>query len=225
MPMSSAVRETVREIKKIFESPGYLRDLSELSCYAESIMQERPMVYLLSKYLYEQGHKFELEQSHKYDKGHRKHDLVVDKTIIEFKFHYDFDIDSYLRRELSRYKTHKQLWEAVKRRKIHKSWSITPGIYKDVVENKADIFVWVICARNLRRVNKDARSRINQSEEQNNYNKHHKYGSTKFLAPVDSLLGKLQKLRKFSIDDEVIITTKPSNHFPSIYYLRLCEFE
>jgi hypothetical protein len=192
-------------------------------------MQERPMVYLLSKYLYERGHKFELEQSHPYGEGYRKHDLVVDKTIIEFKFAYDFDIDFYLKKELAKYKPDSLLWEAVKKG-IHPTRSVTPGVYKDVMENKAHIFVWVICARDLRDVVKnnevkDAHGRINQIEEQLKYNKRNGYGSTEFLKSVDLLLNKLQGLRPFSMDDEVTITTSPRRHFPSTYYLRLCEFE
>ena len=214
--MASTASTLWSEIKKIFNSPEYLHDLSELSCYAESIMQERPMVLLLSKYLYEQGHKIELEKD--------KHDLVVDGASVEFKFAFDWHIDFYLKKELAKYTPDSRLWEAVEKG-IHPGWSVTPHIYKDVHEKEADIFVWIICARDLKGVNPDDRSRIADNPQQLKYNNKYGYDSTEFLKSVDSLLQKLQKLRPFSIDDEVIITTKPSNHFPSTYYLRLCEFE
>jgi hypothetical protein len=227
----ASTASTVREIKRIFESPEYQSDLCELSSYAESIMQERPMVYLLSKYLWRQDPKIELEKRFKLeerDKYGRQHDLVVGETSVEFKFAYDFDIN-YLVRELAKYKPDSLLWEAAKEG-IHPTRSVTPGVYKDVIENKADIFVWIICARDLSGVNKDdlkdAPGRINQSKEQLAYNRKYRYGSTEFLKPVDLLLNKLQdKLQgrgSFSIDEVKIIT---DGHFPSTYHIKLCEFE
>ena len=210
----ASTASTVREIKKIFESPEYLHDLSELSCYAESIHQERPMVLLLSKYLYEQGHKIELEKG--------KHDLVVDGATVEFKFAFDWHIDFYLKKELAKYRPDSRLWEAVESRDIHPGWSVTPRIYKDVLKKGADTFVWIICARDLEGVNPDDLSRIADSPQQLKYNRENP-GSTEFLALVDLLLNKLQGRRPFSIDKKVEIRT--SGHFPSTYYLRLCEFE
>lgn len=218
---------TVREIKRIVESPEYQCDLEELSSYAESIMQERPMVLLLSKYLCRQGHKLELEYRRKLeqkDRYRKQYDLVVDGTLIEFKFHYDWHIGVYLEKELAKYKPDSLLWEAVRDpKKINPGWSVTPHICKDVLEKKPDIFVWIICARNLDDVKDDDLRPINDNHAQKNFNKNgNPYGSTKFLAPVDSLLGKLKKRRGFS-DEMTIIAT--DGHFPSTYYLKLCEFE
>ena len=220
---------TVREIKKIFESPEYQSDLSELSSYAESIQQERPIVYLLSKYLYPR-HKIELEKrlplEQPVEQGKQKRsicDLVVDGRKIEFKFCYDWHIDFYLKKELAKYTPDKRLWEAVKNPKdIHPGWSVTPHIYKDVLEKEADIFVWIICARDLKDVNRADVRRIADNPQQLKYNGDNP-GSTEFLASVDLLLNKLQGRRPFSIDKNVEIHT--SGHFPSTYYLRLCEFE
>lgn len=210
------------EIKRVFESPAYRSDLAELSTYAESIMQERPMVLLLSKYLHKQ-HRIELEQGYPCGKGHGKRDLVIDGTTVEFKFHYDWHIDSYLKTELGRFERDGQLWDAVQRKKIHRSWSVTPRVYKDVCEKRPDIFVWAICERNLRPVsNKAALDRICQSKEQLAYNGRKGYGSKEFLKSVGLLLEKLQGLRPFSIHDLALAT---NGHFPSTYHIKLCDFE
>jgi hypothetical protein len=231
---------TVSELKEIFEDPEYIVDLSELSSYAESVMQERYMVLLLSKYLYRR-HKIKLEKhlpleqqlEQRDEQGKQKqgiHDLVVDGTKIEFKFHYDFDIHNYLRKELVRYEdrtaTNDEFWEAVRTGKTT-TWSITPGIYKDVGTKKADIFVWVICARNLNGVKEADLEFINQSDKQEKYNKRNGYGSAAFLKSVnpllERLLERLKGLRQYSIEEVRISTT--GSHFPSTYHLRLCKFE
>lgn len=225
---------TVREIKEIFEGSKYKGDLSELSSYAESVMQERYMVLLLSKYLYPR-HKIKLEKHFPLAQPgkHGIHDLVVvepsDETSIEFKFHYDFDVHYYLTKELDKYKgeTDEGFWKAFEK-EIHTTWSITPGIYKDVWTKKADIFVWVICERDLSGVKEADLDFINQGVRQQKYeNKLIESGSkesisTKVLESVNSLLERLKR-RPYSIEEVRISTT--GCHFPSTYHLRLCKFE
>src|SRR6516164_10769852 len=70
------------ELRELFRSDEFQRDLSEMSCYLASIMQERPIVFLVAKYLRRRGCKFDLED--------KRHDLSVDGKRIEFKFHFSF---------------------------------------------------------------------------------------------------------------------------------------
>ena len=46
-----------QDIKNILDSSDFQSELEEMSSYAASMKQERPIVLLLSKYLWRQGHK------------------------------------------------------------------------------------------------------------------------------------------------------------------------
>ena len=60
---------TGTELRDLFLSPGFTQGLTEMSSYLASIMQERPIVYLLAKCLWRRGYKFELED--------KRHDLSL----------------------------------------------------------------------------------------------------------------------------------------------------
>ena len=66
------------ELRDLFLSPDFKQGLEEMSSYLASIMQERPIVYLLAKCLWQRGYKFELE--------YKRHDLSVNGKRVEFKF-------------------------------------------------------------------------------------------------------------------------------------------
>lgn len=201
---------TAKELRAILESPEYVRDLADLSAYAASIKQERPMVLLLAKYLHRRQYRFALEEG--------GHDLVVDGTRIEFKFHYDFDIQQRLVKELE-----KHAGDIVEVSKAaHKTWSVIPGIYKDVISPKnADIFVWIICARDLDTLTDEDLKRVCVGRQQKRHNRDNPYGSDRFLLIVDAFLESLQQLRKFSVETATIAT---KGDFPSSYHFWLCEF-
>jgi hypothetical protein len=205
---------TAKELKYRFESPKYKHDLQELSSYAASIKQERPMVLLLAKHFHQQSYKIALEQHH--------HDLVVDGTTIEFKFHYDFDIPK-LQKELNKHVGDiERVWKAAQEGELSKSWSIIPGIYNDICLKRPDIFVWIICARDLSKLTGDDLSSVCLGSRQVNYNEVHPYGPDSALLEVaDRFLEKLQGFRKFSLETATIAT---NGDFPSSYHLRLCDF-
>jgi hypothetical protein len=204
-----------RELMAILESPEYQRDLEEVSSYAASIKQERPMVLLLAKYLHRQGYTFRLE--------HKHCDLVVDGTRVEFKFHYDFDITVKVQRELRNHSGDiKQVWMASQARKRKHGWTVIPGIYGDVCGKDCDIFVWVVCARDVTTLTDDRLTRVCFGSDQRKYNGRNPYGmSTQVVDAMAAFLKKLRLCRPFSLA-AATITTK--GDFPCTYYLRLCTF-
>jgi hypothetical protein len=205
---------TAEDIKAIFESSGFKSDLEALSSYAANIRQERPIVHLFAKHFWQRRHKFALEK--------KRCDLVVDETRIEFKFHFDYDMLS-LQKELNRYDGDiEKLMEAVSKRELSRTWTVSPGIYKDVIVKRPDIFAWILCERDLSKLTNDEISRVCIGNHQRKYNRNRPYESNReFLEVADGLLLKLQELRKFSLEKATIITNEG---FPSVYHLRLCDF-
>ena len=127
-------------------------ELGELSSYLASIMQERPIVNLLAKCLWKRGYKFELED--------KKRDLFVNGKRLEFKFNFD-RCEVVLAGEVAKYGDKlKGMWELVQAGAIQKSWAVLPKIYEDTCVRKPDIFVWIICSRDLSKVADDDLKRI-----------------------------------------------------------------
>ena len=60
---------TGTQLRDLFLSPDFKQGLTEMSSYLASIMQERPIVYLLAKCLWQRKYKFELED--------KRHDLSL----------------------------------------------------------------------------------------------------------------------------------------------------
>jgi len=195
-------------------SSEFKHDLEELSSYLASIMQERPIIYLLAKFLRKKGLKFQLEAKHK--------DLVVNNTHVEFKFNYD-RVGEVLNDELTKHMNNpKGMWADLKGGRIKGKWGVIKRVYEDVCDKKPPIFIWIICARDLSKVVQDDLKRICIWREQRNYNKKHPYNSDRaFLIVVDRLLAELQAERPFSVLKEEIVT---SGDFPSTYHFRICEF-
>lgn len=205
---------TSEDIKAVFESSEFKSDLEVLSSYAANIRQERPIVHLFAKNFWQRRHKFALEK--------KRCDLVVDETRIEFKFHFDYDMLS-LQKELNRYDSDiEKLMEAVSKKELSPTWTVSPGIYKDVIVKRPDIFVWILCARDLSNLTKDEISRVCIGAHQRKYNINRPYEANReFLDVADGFLAKLQELRKFSLEKATILT---NGGFPSAYHLRLCDF-
>jgi hypothetical protein len=205
---------TATELRALFASPEFIGGLEELSSYLASIMQERPIIYLLAKCLWRQGHKFELEN--------QRRDLSIDGKRIEFKFNYD-RCEDFLTHELAKYGDNLQgMWERVKAGEISKSWGVMAKIYEDVCVKKPDIFVFIICSRDLSNVTPDDLERICFGREQCKYNELHPYTPDgEHLTTVDSFLAKLHAIRPFSLLKQDIQTNRD---FPSTYHFRICEF-
>ena len=84
----------IADFKAIFESPGYQHELEELNSYAANIKQERPIIWMLAKYLRRAGFVVALEKN--------KIDLVVGETRIEAKYNFEFELVDRLNKELDR---------------------------------------------------------------------------------------------------------------------------
>jgi len=205
---------TAQDVKAIFESPEFRDDLEDLSSYAANIRQERPIVLLFAKHFWRRDHKVALEK--------KKCDLVVEATRIEFKFHFDYDTLS-LRKELERYGGDVgKLMEAVANEELSPTWTVGPGIYKDVIVKRPDIFVWILCARDLSRLTADDIGRVCIGTHQRRYNRGTPYESNQvFLGVADGFLEKLRELRRFSLEKATVVTR---GGFPSAYHLRSCDF-
>ena len=205
---------TAEEVWAILSSDEYKRDLEEMSSYLASIKQERPIIYCLAKFLWKREQVFQVEA--------KRRDLVVHKTHLEFKYNFDCDM-AKLEDELKKYqdKPLDSMWKDVRAKKISKSWGVAPSIYEDVCIKKPDIFVWVICARDLSKVSNDARERICWSTEQWKWSQSHPYSDRTYLNVADRLLAKLQAERPFSVLQKEIVT---KGDFPSTYHLRICGF-
>ena len=159
---------TAQAIIEILESAAFQKELDELSTYAASMKQERPIVLLLSKYFWGKGLKASPEL--------KKCDLDVDGTKIEFKFHYDSDVLGTCGEMKARGVTYKSLRKAITSKILHPTWTTTPGIFKDIYDKKADIFVWIICSRNLSNLTKDDRQRVCWSEPLGKFKKDNQIG-------------------------------------------------
>ena len=110
---------TGTELRDLFLSPEFKQGLQELSSYLASIMQERPIVYLLAKCLWMKGIEFDLED--------KRHDLTLDGKRIEFKFNYD-RCDKARKRESQEHGGDIKAISAGRRG----NRAIVPKIYKDV---------------------------------------------------------------------------------------------
>jgi hypothetical protein len=179
-------------------------------------MQERPFFLLLAKCLWLRKVKFELE--------YKKQDLTVNGKRIEFKFACDWWQED-LADELAKYGHNlKDYWARVEAKTINTTRGVMAKIYKDVCVKKppTDIFVWIICSRDLSKVGPDDLQRICDGPQQVKYNATHPYSSAgKRLAVIDSYLDRLRAKRSFSLIKQAIQT---NGDFPSTYHFRICDF-
>ena len=205
---------TAKDIKDAFESSEFKSELEDVSSYAANIRQERPIVLLFAKYFWRRGYKLALEK--------KKCDLVVGDTRIEFKFHFDSDSLS-LQKELNKYGGNiEMLMDAVSKKEISGTWTVSPGIYKDVIVKRPEVFIWVLCARDLSKLTEDDIDRVCIGAHQRWYGRRRPFESNQeFLEVADGFLAKLQELRKFSLEKGFINT---NGSIPSAYHLRACDF-
>ena len=203
------------ELRDLFLSPDFTQGLTEMSSYLASIMQERPIVYLLAKCLWQRGYKFELED--------KRHDLSLNGKSIEFKFNYN-KCEKLLTHELAECGDDlNKLPDAVQPGRISKTRGVMHKIYEDVCgKKKPNIFVWIICSRDLSTVARDDLERICLWKEQLKYDKTRPYDSDgERLTVADAFLTKLHAIRPFTLLKQDIRTT---GHFRSTYHFRICDF-
>jgi hypothetical protein len=202
------------ELRDVLRSPEFKEGLEELSSYLASIMQERPIVYLLAKCLWRQGHKFELE-------GGRCDLCLYDKRI-EFKFNFD-RCEGRLAEELMKHGDDLSgMWKLAQAKAINKSFAVMPRVYADVCVKLPDVFVWIICSRDLSKISPADLKRICMSREQCKYNAAKSAGQNgSSLKVVDAFLSKLQSVRNFRLLNLQIDT---QGDFPSAYHFRICDF-
>jgi hypothetical protein len=205
---------TGTELRDLFLSADFKQGLTEMSSCLASIMQERPIVYLLAKCLWQRKYKFELED--------KRHDLSLNGRRIEFKFNYD-RCEKALTDELAKYGDNLNgMWQLVQAREISKSWGVMPKIYEDACIRKPHIFVWIICSRDLSKVGPDDLKRICRGRAQCKYNATRPYFSDgELLTVADAFLAKLRAIRPFSLLKQDIQT---NGDFPSTYHFRICDF-
>jgi hypothetical protein len=112
--------------------------------------------------------------------------------------------------------------QAVSQKQLSPTWTVSPGIYKDVMVKHPDIFVWIICSRDLSKLTNDEISRVCIGVQQRRYNRDRPYESNQeFLEVAEGFLTKLQELRNFSLEKTTIMT---NGDFPSAYHLMSCDF-
>ena len=214
---------TAAQLRDLLVSGEYKQDVEQLSSYLASIAPERPMLHCLAKHLWNGRCKFQLEAKLK--------DLVVDGKHIEFKGSYDFGMER-LELELKKYgdKSLKAMWATARIMKRSIGWNVGLKIYQDICEKKPDMFVWIICSRDLSKVDPDDRKRICMSKEQWEWNNRgHSYPDSTYLPIADSFLKRLQaeiiteghRVRPFSVLEAEIVT---NGDIPSTYHFRICDF-
>jgi hypothetical protein len=201
---------TAAELRDIIISPEYTKEVQDLSCYLASIKQERPLVYFLARQLWNRGAKFRLE-------GERT-DLTISGKRFEFKFTYDADM-ARLSKELD--KVGDRLIKEAYVDKPKHGWVALPRLYDDMVNKRADVFVWIILARDLSSVKGDADDDVCVSSYQRGWNKTYPYMHPRYLEVAERFLEKVRAETEFSLIKEEIQT---SGAFQSTYHFWLCEF-
>jgi hypothetical protein len=201
---------TTTDLRAILVSSEFKSDLEETSSYLASIAQERPIIFCLAKHLRKRGHKFSLEDE--------KRDLSIGDKCLEFKFNYDCAMVK-LKKELS--SLHDKIVKGVQSDAEKGGWRVLYRIFKDVYAKRPDLFVWIICSRDLSKVPEDDLQYINWTPEQLKYNRRYSYNNREFLDVADQLLEVLKLFRPFSVTSEAIGT---AGDFPSSYHFKIRDF-
>ena len=214
---------TAADLTEIFTPSGFKIGLEEISSYLASIMQEDPIVHLLAKCLWRQKHLYALDRINKHDLAiwTPSHSTREKQINLEFKFNYE-TLESRLKKELEKLE---RTSDKNIRRLMEKGsgWDIVPRIWKDVWKKKPNLFVWIICSRDLAALDdSDIERYVNWWKPLRKYRLTHACKTDRnFLKPVDRFLEILQKELDFTVDTVEIET---NGHFPSTYHFRICEF-
>jgi hypothetical protein len=204
---------TATELKDILVSPEFRQELRDISSYLASIVQERPIVFLIGKCLWKaKKYDFMLEDNHI--------DLSVDRKKIEFKFNYHTGMEK-IKKELSNVGNNLDGIRGAFANIKH-NFARMPRIYKDVCEKKPDIFVWIICERDFTDIPGPDAVRFPEGRALKKYERIHPYKSDQaFLSIAYGFLEILRAVRPFSVTPVEIETT---GFFPSTYHFVICDF-
>lgn len=218
---------TAEKLISIFKSVDFGRDLTELSSYAASIRQERPIVQLFAKYLWRDGsHIHALESKYNRPNGERskdKCDLSVDGKTIEFKSHFDSDMRTVGKDLKSCDNDLQEMWRRISVEKKNKTWGVCPSIYEDVLIKQPDFFVWIICSRDIKELTDNAGTSIAVFDEHQRYRRDVPYDPNgEYLSEALKVLNKMNATRPFEFRRSTVLT---KGLFDSAYHLLLCEFE
>jgi len=228
-------RFNLKTLKATLDSEGYKKDLKEMSRYAASIKQERPMLYILAKHLDNRRFNVILEKKIK----RRPYDLVVDNTKIEAKFYYEGDLKRRLEKEMedvgwSIEPLIKKL-ESLKKEKKGTSWNMALAIVKDItekVEKAKGIFMLIILSRDLREIKRTKPELLEQicwSKYEIEYNEKSSggYNNPENLKLASRFLDQIKKTKPFERDYlkiEIDPKTDIDAMFRSSYHIYLCDF-
>lgn len=210
----------IAELKAAIESRGFKDDVQELNSYAANIKQERPIVWLLAKHLCRSGFTVALEKE--------RSDLVVqDDVRIECKFYYESDMLK-LGRELE--KAHWRLDALEKKRDElntagrSTTWGVALPIMKDVLDKSPDMFILIVCSRDLRKTSKDDPiflQRIGWWKYELRYNQDHGFNLETSIGVAKKYLDLLREAKHFNLENLSLDFTR---EFPSTYHFYLCGF-
>lgn len=134
------------DFSTILDSTDFQQDLEDYLTFAANIKLERFIAYSIAKQFQKANISAVLEKN--------KTDIVLDNKInVELKYNFDLDLHK-LSQELRKCpsKDLMYIWEAGNKTtestiKISKTWSVSYGILKDIIEKKCDYFIWIICER------------------------------------------------------------------------------
>jgi hypothetical protein len=147
------MKKVICDIKKILKSRKFRKDLKNISHYAMSIKQERPILFQIANHFFKNGYLTVLEKD--------KTDLVLKKNNelikIEAKYHFDFDLVK-VKEELEKESFYEMINKINRKKNIN--WTIVPTILKDLAPKRIkernkpqpDIFIWIISKRNILKV-------------------------------------------------------------------------
>ena len=203
----------VAELLDILKSDAFVHELDEVSGYLSSVMQERPIQYLIAKSLWKAGREYELEFN--------KHDLTVDDRHIEIKFNYDF-FQIKLRSELQKCNGSLDSMFVAQ----SNGFGVGPRICKDLGDKCPNIFIWIICSRDLDSIADEHGHRINFYHKQRGFTALSRSDSNYAdLGVIDDFLSRVQDRlkasRPFTIHRHQTVT---KGAFPSVYHFRICNF-
>jgi hypothetical protein len=102
------------------------------------------------------------------------------------------------------------------------NWDVMHKVRKDVIDKQPDLFVWIICSRDLAGLGDNELDRVVNWEPLQKYRRLHPYKTDReFLLTADRFLQILHRERAFTVYSTEVET---NGYFPSIYHFRICEF-
>ncbi len=213
----------IETLKSVMLSKPYVEELIDLSAYGAHIKQERPMCYLLAKYLYKRGF---LNLCLEKNLGKNQWcDMVVNNTKIEAKFYYESDLLK-LEKEMNKFQWNidllrSELNSLKKEGKSH-SWKVTLPIIEDIFEKNPDIFILIVLSRDLRKISVNVASeQISWGKYEKAYNEKSDFNNKYSLELAKKFFDCIRTKKNFVSDS---ITINVNKTFPSSYHVYFCDF-